>query len=389
MREVCVLGVGQTPVREHWESGLRELAVLALCEALEDAQVEAQNVTALYVGNMLSGQLSGQQHLGVLVADAMGLSGIEALRIEAACGSGAGAFRQGVLAIASGAHDFVAVVGVEKMTDVGPTTLTSALAGAADMRHEGEHGFSFVALNALLMRRYMHEYDVAREAFGAFALEAHRNGANNPHALFRTALQARDYEKSPEVATPLRVLDAAGVADGAAAVILCRADWARRLASDLVRVKASSMATDRLMLSQRPQPLFLTAAARSVAQVYDQAGVTPADIDLFELHDAFGIMAALSLEAAGFADRGFGVRLAQEGEIAREGRIPISTMGGLKARGHPVGASGMYQIVETCLQLRGQAGANQLPHPRLGMTQSIGGLGATVCTHILEGPNAL
>jgi acetyl-CoA C-acetyltransferase len=339
---------------------------------------------ALYVGNMLSGELTGQEHLGALVADFAGLRGIEAFKIEAACASGAAALRMGTVAVAGGLANVVAVVGVEKMTDtLGPDT-TTALAMAADADYEAAQGVSFVAINALLMRRYMHEYGYRHEDFAPFAVNAHRNGMNNPHAMFRFPVTAERFARAKMICDPINLLDSSPICDGAAAVVLAPAGAARALSAAPVRIAASAVGTDALAVHDRRDPLVLDGAVLSTRRAYEQAGVGPEDIDLFELHDAFSIMAALSLEAAGFAGRGQGLRLALEGEIGIEGRLPVATMGGLKARGHPVGATGVYQVVEVVQQLRGLAGANQVPNARLGMAQNIGGSGATVITHILE-----
>ncbi|HIC93661.1 MAG TPA: thiolase domain-containing protein, partial [Anaerolineae bacterium] len=243
---------------------------------------------------------------------------------------------------------------------------------------------SLAAAWALIMRRYMHEHGVKHEDFAPFAVNAHRNAAGNPYAMFRRPISAEAFARAPAIADPIGLLDAAPLGDGAAAVVLCPARQAREFTDRAVDVVASAVATDAVALHDRRDPLFLAAAYESAERAYKQAGAGPEDIDLFELYDEFAIAAALSLEACGFAERGGGVRLAQEGEIALEGRIPISTMGGLKARGHPVGATGLYQVVEVVQQLRGEAGANQVKGARLGMAQSLGGSGATAITHILE-----
>lgn len=382
MRKVAIIGIGQTPVGEHWEMGLRDLAAQAVQAALLDARIERPQM--LFVGNMLSGLLSGQQNLGALVADYAGLRGIEAYKVEAACASGAAAVRMAYLAVAGGACDVALACGVEKMTDGGPDQATGALAGAADAVYEAEHGLSFVAINALLMQRYLHEFGYRREDFAEFAINAHRNAATNPYAMFPRPITREQYERARPIAEPITLLDSSGIGDGAAAVVLASADLAAHLGGPQVHVVASTAATDAVALHDRREPLFLQGMYDSAQRAYAQAGITPDDLDFFELHDAFTIMSALSLEACGFAPRGRGVTLAMEGEISRQGRLPICTLGGLKARGHPVGASGVYQIVEAALQLRGQAGPNQLPGARLGMAQSIGGSGANVITHILE-----
>ena len=382
MRDVSIIGIGQTKVGEHWNRSLRDLAVDAILAALSDASLE--RAKALYVGNMLGGALSGQQHLGALIADYAGLRGIEALSIEAACASGGAAVRQGYIAVASGLLDSVIVCGVEKMTEEVGSNTTAALAMAGDAEYEVIHGPSFVSLNALLMRRYMHENGLKREDFSGFSVNAHRNAANNPNAMFQRAIKPEVFNRSRMISDPISLMDSSPIADGAAALVLVPTELAREFTDAPVRIAASAVSTDSVALHDRRDLLFLAAAYRSARDAYQQADIGPQDIDLFELHDAFTIMSALSLEACGYAERGKGVDLARDGEISLTGRIPISAMGGLKARGNPVGATGVYQIVEVVQQLRGQAGENQLPDCRLGMAQNIGGTGATVITHIME-----
>ncbi|MGC9467936.1 MAG: thiolase domain-containing protein [Anaerolineae bacterium] len=382
MRDVAIIGIGQTPVDEHWTTGIRHLMLEAGLAAMRDANLEA--VDAVYVGNMLSGEIAGQSHLGALAVDFMGLHDTESFKVEAACASGAAALRVAYMAVASGLMDLVMALGVEKMTDTSGRETTAALAGAADAEYEVSQGISFVALNALLMQRYMHEYGWKREDFANFAVTAHANGVNNRYAMFQRAITAEAYARAPMIATPVGLLDASPVCDGSAAVILAPAEYARTLSPAPVKIRASAVGMAPLAVHDRKDPLALEAAVSSSHKAYDQAGIKPEDLDFFELHDAFTIMAALSLEAAGFAERGKGVQLALDGEITLDGRVPMATMGGLKARGHPVGATGIYQIVESVLQLRGLAGANQIPDARLGMVQNIGGSGATIITHILE-----
>ena len=382
MREVAIIGVGQTKVGEHWDISLRHLALEALQASMADAGVT--RVDTLYAGNMLSGELIGQEHLGALIADFAGLRGTEAFKIEAACASGAAALRMGFVAVAGGLANIVAVVGVEKMTDtLGPDT-TTALAMASDADYEAAQGVSFVALNALLMRRYMHEYGYGHQDFAPFAVNAHRNGVNNPFAMFQFPVTAERFARAKMICDPINLLDSSPICDGAAAVVLAPADAARAFSATPVRIAGSAVGTDALAVHDRRDPLVLDGAVLSTRRAYEQAGMSPENIDLFELHDAFSIMTALSLEAAGFAEKGQGLRLALDGEIGIDSRIPITTMGGLKARGHPVGATGIYQVVEVVEQLRGLAGANQVPNARVGMAQNIGGSGATVVTHILE-----
>ena len=384
MRDVAVIGIGQTKVEEHWDKSLRELAGEAAFAAMLDAQVG--QIDSIYVGNMLSGIANQQAQLGTMVADWIGQRFTEAIKIESACSSGSAAFRAGYLAIASGEVDIALVVGVEKMTDSPSEEITAALATAADADWEIDHGISFVALNALLMKRYMHEYGWKGIDFAPFAITAHANAVHNPFARFRSPINEDRFINSPMICDPINLMDASPIGDGAAAAVLIRAD---AVPKDMLRVvvAGSSAATDTIGLHNRKIPLRLTAAEKSSREAYAQARISPADIGVFEYHDAFTIMAALSLEANGFAEMGKGPVLAKEGQIRIDGGIPVATMGGLKARGHPVGATGMYQIVEVVQQLRGQAGETQVPHHTFGMAQNIGGSGSNIVTHILKREN--
>lgn len=383
MRKTAILGIGQTKIDEHWELSLREIGGNAAFAAMQDAGIE--KVDALFVGNMLSANISGQNQLGTFFSDWIGLWGQEAVKVEAACASGAAALRSGLMAVASGDIDSALVVGVEKMTDKAGRDVTSALASAADADYELEQGISFVGLNALVMRRYMHEFGWKHEDFAPFSINAHANAMHNPFARLHQKISVEQFEKSSMVATPINLLDASPIGDGAAAAIIVPAE---RVASvkgrPRVVVAGSASATDSIAVHSRKDPMFLSAAYESSKRAYEMAGVTKGDIDVFELHDAFSIMAALSLEACGFAERGKGVRLGLDGEISPRGRVPVCTRGGLKARGHPVGATGMYQVVEVVQQLRGECGETQVDGAKIGMAQNIGGSGATILTHILK-----
>ncbi len=383
MREVAIIGVGQTPVDESWEKSLREIAGEAVFAAMGDAQLD--HVDGIFVGNMLSGLLNRQEHLGTLIADWVGLRSVEAFKVEAACGSGAAALRLALMAVSSGEMDSAIAVGVEKMTENKGVETTAALATAADADYEADQGLSFVALNALVMQRYMFEFGWKHTDFAPFSINAHANACFNPFARLHEQISESDYQKARMIASPINLLDASPIGDGAAAVIVTSAE---RLHSTnnrpAVTIIASSSATDTLAVHSRRDPTWLSASAYSAQMAYRQAGIGPEDIDLFELHDAFSIMSALSLEACGFAERGTAPRLGLEGDIYPQGRIPIATRGGLKARGHPVGATGVYQIVEVVQQLRGEAGATQVDGAKLGMAQNIGGSGATIITHILS-----
>ena len=380
MRKVAILGIGQTKIGEHWEKSLREIGGDAAFAAMQDAGLE--KVDALFVGNMLSPLVNGQNQLGTFFADWIGLWKHEAVKIEAACGSGAAAFRAALMSVASGDVESALVVGVEKMTDKAGRDVTAALATAADADCEVDQGISFVGINALVMRRYMYEFGWKHEDFAPFSINAHANAMHNPNARLHEKISVEKFERSSMVATPINLLDASPTGDGAAAMVIVPAE--RVLRKPRILVSASAAATDTIAVHSRKDPLFLQAAYQSSKRAYEMAGVTSSDINVFELHDAFSIMAALSLEASGFAERGRGVRLALDNEISIQGRVPVCTRGGLKARGHPVGATGMYQLVEVVQQLRGECGPTQVDGAKIGMAQNIGGSGATILTHILH-----
>lgn len=378
MRPVSVVGIGQIPVRKEYNEGLRDLGAVVVRQALASAGVE--QVDALYLGNMLGDELQGQKHLAALVADAAGLEGVEALQIRAATASGAAALRVAYLAVASGVAQLAVAVGVEKMS---APTVTSVLAKALDAQREVPDGATLIGHNARLMQWYQEQHSLPAAALARFSVNAHQNARANPNALFSDkAVTVEDVLASRLVHPPIRLFDCAPICEGAAAVILAPTAEAHRYSDHPVRLLASAVATDRFRLEDRPHPLRLQAATLSARRAFTQAGVSRDDVTFYEVHDAFTIMTCLLLEAVGFAPAGEGWRLAEEGAIALDGRLPLTTMGGLKARGHPIGATALYQVCEIVLQLTGQAGANQLSNPQVALMQSVGGAAATVITHL-------
>jgi acetyl-CoA C-acetyltransferase len=389
MTEVVIAGIGQTEVGEHWDIGLRELAFAAIQDAVKDAG--GLKPQSMFVGNMLAPSLSNQAHLGVLLADFAGLLGIEAVTMEAAGASGGAALRQGYLAVASGMVDVALVVGVEKFTDKVGSDVDAALATTGDADFEAVQGITPTSQAALLMKRYIHENDVPADGFAGFALTAHANGAGNPCAMFRKAIKPETYAKAEMVSDPLNMFDIAPNADGAAALVLTRRELyhpQEGLPSNgngpLVKVSGSAASSDTLALHDRKDMLFFNTAQLSAGRAMKQVGLTLNDIDLFEYHDMFSIYAALQLEALGFAVKGKGWKLAANGEIGLKGQIPCATMGGMKARGFPGGAAGVYQAVEATIQLRGQAEVNQVPDAKIALIQSLGGPASTAISHILQ-----
>jgi len=387
VQRVFIVGIGQTPVSKGRDQRGRYMARDAIQSAIASAAIDPGDISALFVGNMMAGILGQQQQLGPLYADAAGLRGIESMTLEAACGSGAAAARVGFAAVAGGLHDLVVVCGMERMTQAPREDITLALATAADWELEGVRGESFISLNARLMALYMDHYGVDAAQFAPFAIAAHTNAMNNPNALLKKPLDLDTYLESKMLVPPVKLMDAPPTCDGAAALVLASEDVCKSLKQQgmqPVEVIASAVGTDSLAIDRRGDKLKLAGAELSSRRAYEQCGLGPDDMDLFELHDAYTIITTLSLEAAGFAKPGEGTRLGKEGATNIDGRLPIATMGGLKARGHPVGATGVYQLVETTLQLTGQAGENQVKGAETAMVQNIGGTGATVVTHVLR-----
>ncbi len=383
MIDAYIVGAGQIPVVKCAAHSAAELGA----QAIQTARLAIPDLvpTALYVGNMLSGMLERQTQMAVSVALHAGLHGIEAFTVDAACGAGAAAARWGLMAIWCGAHDVVAVCGTERMSAAPKAELSTALATASDWPQEGALGHTFVSLNGLLHAEYIRRYGWPDDIFGQFAVNAHLNASVNPNARFNHVISLDHYRASHRIDEHLRIYDAAPVCDGAACIILATkrvAESLRRTGAPVVRVAASASATDTLGLAHRGDPLVLAGLTQATQRAYATAKVSPRDVDIYEPHDAFGIMTALSLEASGFAAPGRGVTLGDE--LCRTGGLPTTTMGGLKARGHPVGASGVYQLVEAFLQLTGNAGDAQVPGaPAVALTQNLGGTGATATVHIL------
>ena len=385
MEKVYVVGGGATKIDEHWDLSLRDLMVQASERAINDAGIEKRDIEAIYVGNMSSGPLQGQEHLGSLISTWLGIPGVSAYKVEAACASGGVALHSAFTSVASGLYDCVLVVGVEKMSDAITSDLTSALIMADDQEYVAFTGASFVGLNALVYRAYMERYHVKQEDIALFAVHDHKYGVNNPYAQFRKEIKLETILSSPLVADPIRLFECAPVGDGAAALILCNEKKVRTLKHDsLIELAGSAVATDALSINYREDILTLKATRVAFERALKMAGIERKDVDLIEVHDAFTILGVIHLEDLGYARKGEGWRLVKEGEIEIDGKIPTNTMGGLKARGHPVGATGIYQVLEVLMQLRGEAGKNQVNEAEIGLAQNVGGLGGTVTVNLLR-----
>ncbi len=384
MQNVSIVGIGRTPVAEHWDVSLRDLALEAIQQAMNDARLGPNDIDILIVANALGVATTQQGHLGPLIADYAGLRGIESFTVESADASGGMALRQGMLAVASGAVRSVLVLGVEKMTDAIGAIRNSALSTTLDADYEAAMGATPAALAGLLMRRYMHEYGLELANFEGFSMNAHANASKNPLAMYRNTIKSGRFASAPMVSDPVNLFDSAPDGDGAAAVILTSTEDAADMVPKPVRIIGSAASTDTLAVSERDDMLFLQAVNTAAGRAYEQAGIDPSDIDVAELHDAFTVLTALQLEAAGFANRGEGWKLAAGGQLNPDGKLPISTFGGLKARGHALGATGVYQAAEVALQLQGRAGDNQIASASTGMTINLGGLGGSTVVHIFE-----
>ena len=380
--DVIIAGIGQTPVGEHWERSLRQLAAEAIQAARKDAGGLVPEV--LYIGNMLAVSASRQANLGALLTEDVGLVGVEGVTVEAADASGGAALRMAYLAVRSGAVKAALAVGVEKYTDVIGAESEAMVAHMLDADYEAAEGLTPVSLAALLFHRYLIEYEVDRSALAGFPEIAHANGSTNPMAMFQKSIRPGAYQQAKKN-HGWNLFDVAPYADGAAAVLLTREDclpagWDQ----PCVRVIGSSLVTDTLSIHDRHQPLVWDAARLSIERACRAAGIMPGDVDFFECHDATTLHAVLSLEAAGFAYQGQGWMLGTPEVIGLTGQIPVATFGGLKARGHPIGATGVYQAVEAVLQLRGQAGKNQVQDAKLGLIQCLGGMASTAAAHVLS-----
>ncbi len=383
MRRVAVIGVGQTKFDEHWEKSLRHLATEAGALALSDAGISGSQIEALYIGNMSAGRFIGQEHLAALASDQAGLNPIPATRVEAACASGALAFRNACFSVMSGQHDIVMAAGAEKMTDLKGPDAISTLMGAGDQEWESSIGLTFAGLYALMARAHMHRYGTTQEQLAMVSVNNHKNGALNPLAQFPYEITVEQVLKSPMIADPLRLLDCSPITDGAAAVIIASEEVAKKFENP-IWLAGTGQASDTLALHDRKTLIEVNATKVAAKHAYEQAGLTPDKIDLAEVHDCFSINEILAIEDLGFCEKGKGGRFVEEGKIARDGEKPINPTGGLKSIGHPVGATGIRQIADIVKQLRGEAGPLQVKGASTGLALNIGGSGATAVVNIFK-----
>jgi len=384
MRPVAVVGIGKTAFGAFPDKSLRALAVEATNHALADANLAASEVEAFYLGNFAGPSFVGQNHLAPYVGMAAGFEGIPCTRFEDACASSGSAFFHAWLGVSSGIYDRVVVTGVEKMTSQTTPRVTEILAGAGDMASEGKAGATFPALFGMIARRHMQQYGTTREQLAAVAVKNHANGAKNPLAHMRKIITLEQAMNGKPIAEPLTVYDCSLISDGAAAVVLVPLEQARDLNPRYARILAVVQTSDHVALDSKADITVFPAVQAAGKKAYAIAKVGPQDIQLAELHDCFTIAEIVASEDLGFVEKGDGGPFVENGCTRLDGRIPINTSGGLKSKGHPVGATGVGQICDVVMQLRGDAGERQLARHQLGLAQNLGGSGATCVVSILE-----
>ena len=384
MRKVAIIGVGMTQFGENWDRGFRDMVTEAGVKAMQNANLTGDEISAGYVGTMASGALVGQEHAGALIADYMGLNPIPITRVEGACASGSLALRQGVLAVASGLHDVVVVGGVEKMTDLDTPAVSQILGGAGDQEWELFLGATFPGLYAFMARRHMHDYGTTEEMLASVAVKNHWNGARNKYAQFRKEITIEEVLNSKMVADPLKILDCSPITDGAAALVLAPLDIATTYTKKPVEIVASEQASGTLALHDRDSITSISAAKIAGQKAYKTAGIAPKDINVAEVHDCFTIAEIVATEDLGFFKPGEGGPAALAGKTRIDGEVAVNTSGGLKATGHPVGATGIKQACEVAWQLRGEGEETQVKDIEYGLTHNVGGSGATAVVHIYK-----
>ncbi len=385
MRSVSVIGVGETKMGKLQSRSLHDLIREAGIKALADADITKDKIEALYMGNFNSSYLCQQSHMGALASEALGLGSIPTLRVEGACASGSLAFRQALIAVAAGVYDIVLVGGVEKMTHRSTEEVTTGIAGAADVDFEVNVGSTFPSIFAMIANRYAYEYSDQREAMAYCAVQNHANALLNPDAQLRKAITMEQVMAAPPIATPLTIFDCSLVTDGSAFVVVAATDIARKLnPKRAVEVVGSGHAGDTLMAASKESLTTMRVTVEAAKKAYAMADLSPKDINLAEVHDCFTITQVITGEDLGFFEKGTGGAAVLAGKTARDGQIPINVSGGLKAKGHPIGATGLAQIYEIVTQLRGEAGDRQISTPRYGLTHNIGGTAATCTVHIFK-----
>ncbi len=384
MRDVAIIGIGITKFGELWNTSFRDLFVDAGARALEDAGLGGGDIDALFVGNMSAGQFIRQEHIGSLIADHAGLVPASCTRVEAACASGGLALREAFISVGSGINDIVVAGGIEKMTDLMTDRSNGVLGALADREWEAFAGMTYPSLYALMARRHMHEFGTTKEQMAKVSVKNHRNGALNPYAQYQMEIDVETVLNSPLVADPLNTLDCSPMSDGGAALVLAPADIAEKYTDTPILITGSGQASGTLALHDRKSLTEIPAAVHASRDAYEMAGLEPTDVDVAEVHDCFTIAEIMAIEDLGFCEKGEGGKMTEEGLTEIGGEVAINTSGGLKAKGHPIGATGIAQAVEIVTQLKGQAGKRQLDDAEVGLTHNVGGSGGTGVIHTFE-----
>ncbi len=381
MREVFIIGSGMTPIGNHWKMGIRDLAVQASLKALEDAG--NPEIDYIVVANALSGVIDGQENLGSLVSDYLGMRGTPSLKVEAAGASGAAAAIVASSLVKSGMAENVLLVGVEKMTDY--TALEDsnmALSTSIEREYEAFFGATLESLHAMVMRAYMRKYGVEENSFAAVPVLMHEHASTNPYAQFKFKLKRESYMRSPYLAEPLKLLDAPSIGDGAAAVVISSS---KDSPGGAVKLTSWGQATDHISLYMREELLEFPAVRLAVKRALERADLNLKEMSFFKIHDSSSVAALIELEEMGLAERGKSLELVDSEDSRRDGSTPINPDGGLKARGHPLGATGVYQLAETHLQLTERAEGTQVNGAKRALLLSMGGIASNVIVHVLEG----
>ena len=386
MRPVAVIGIGKTAFGAFADRDLRSLAVEAGEKCLADGHVSPSQVEAFYLGNFAGPSFVGQNHLAPYIAGAMGINGVACTRFEAACASSGSAFFHAVSAVAAGLYDVVLIDGVEKMTSQSTPKVTEILASAGDTCGEVRAGATFPALFAMIARRHMYQYGTTRQHMAAVAVKNHANGALNPQAHMRKVITMEQALNGKPISDPLTVYDCSLISDGAAAVLIAPLERASEFTDKPVRVLGIAQTSDHVALDEKEDITTFRAVVEAARKAYKMAGVTASDIQFAEVHDCFTIAEILATEDLGFVKKGEGGPYALEGRTCLRGERPVNTSGGLKSKGHPVGATGTGQICDVVMQIRGEAGERQIARHSLGLAQNLGGSGATAVVTILGAP---
>ena len=383
MRDVAIIGLGITKWGELWDKSLRDLYSESAMLAIKDAGVD--HIDSMYIGSMSPGLFVQQEHIASLMSDYMGMKNLPATRVESACASGGLALKSAVIEVASGMSDVVLAGGVEKMTDCSGDHATMALATAADAEYESYQGITFPGLYAMIAKAHMEKYGTTREQLAMVSVKNHKNGLLNPNAQYHLDLSVDAVLSSVMVADPLRILDCSPITDGAAAVIVAGGDALKNFKKHKpIHITGIGHSTDTIALHSRKDLTSLDAVKNSAEKAYKMSGKSPNDINVTEVHDCFSIAEICVSEALGYFEKGQGGKAVEEGKTAMNGKKPINTSGGLKSKGHPVGATGIAQAIEVAEQLRGTAGKRQIKDAKVGLTQNMGGSGGSSIVHIME-----